>query len=333
MLDHLLNILYMSLCTSSVPVEWKSGITVPVPKPGKDPTLNSSYRPITMLSSLSKLMERIIQRRINHKLESDSIFSSNQAGFRKGRSTTNILATFKHIITKSMEEKKFCIVVYLDLEGAFDCVWHQGLLYKMQQIGFDHSIIKWLFNYFSDRTIQVRVGAQLSDTKPLTRGLPQGAVLSPCLFNVVLHDIPKSDNTNVLSYADDITLSTVATSIEEASLIMQNYLDTLTEWLTRWEFIVNPQKCHFQIFARKRQIPHILISISNQNIPYENNQRVLWVIFDAPKLTFVPHVNYIKNECNRRNNILRVLSSYKWGSSRTLLRRVYIAFVRSRMEY
>ena len=331
--NNLLELFNVSFVSGTVPQEWKNGVTCPIPKPGKDPTLVSGYRPITMLSCVGKLMERIIQRRIEYHLETHYVFSSNQAGFRRGRSTMDILATLKHIITQAIDQGKYCLVVYLDLEGAFDCVWHHGLIYKMKQLGFGPDILNWVFDYLTGRTIRVRVGNELSDTRPLNRGLPQGAVLSPTFFNIMLQDIPKSNIIKILSYADDITLSTTASNMNEARVSMQNYLNILTTWLHKWKFMINPNKCSFQILTNKRIIPHTILKISSQLIPRVEKQRVLGIIFDAPKLTLVSHISYIKNECNRRINVLRAISSNNWGASRTLLRRVYISFIRSKMEY
>ena len=332
-ISELLQLYNSSLISGTVPDEWKSGIICPIPKPGKDPTLVSSYRPITMLSCIGKLLERILKRRLEFFLETEKVFPATQTGFRKSRSTIDCLATLKHIITKSLSQKKYCLVTYLDLQSAYDCVWHDGLIYKLKSLHVNSYISNWLQNYLKHRKVKVRVGLHLSEEKLLNKGLPQGAVLSPVLFNIMLHDMPTSDRVKVLTYADDITLVCTCLDLNEAKEHMQQYLNTLTSWLIRWKFLLNPQKCSYQIFTKKRHIPDITLLIANQNIYNSTNQRVLGIIFDAPKLSFREHINYIKTECSRRLCVLRSISSNSWGASRNLLRRVYISYVRSKMEY
>ena len=213
----LMDILYLfntSLTSGSLPTGWKKGTICAIPKPMKDPSLITSHRPITMLSCVGKLMERIVKRRIEFHLEQNHVFTACQSGFRRCRGTTDILSILKHVIHQSREKKEFCIVTYLDLEGAYDCVWHKGLIKKLNAVGLDETLINWLGDYLTNRKIQVRVGTAMSDQKHLVRGLPQGAVLSPTLFNVMLHDLPTSDTVKVLSYADDITLVTRAKKLK-----------------------------------------------------------------------------------------------------------------------
>ena len=332
-IQELLQLFNSSLVTSVVPDEWKSGVICAIPKPGKDPSLVTSYRPITMLSCVGKLLERILKRRLEFFLETNNVFPATQTGFRKCRSTVDCLSTLKHMIMDSFSQKKYCVVAYLDLQSAYDCVWHDGLLFKLKSLQVNSHLINWIRNYLNDRKVNVRIGLHLSEERILDKGLPQGAVLSPILFNVMLHDIPKSDNVKVISYADDISLVCMSENLNEAQYHMQHYLNTLTSWLTRWKFILNPQKCSYQIFTKKRNVPNLTLLISNQNIEQCENQRVLGVIFDAPKLTFKEHVIYLKTECTRRLSVLRSISSNRWGASRNLLRRVYISYIRSKLEY
>lgn len=322
-----------SLYSGQVPEDWKIGITCPIPKPGKDLSLTGSYRPITMLSCIGKVMERIIQRRLEHYLETNRVFPPTQSAYRKGRGTSDSLALLTHHIHSGLDRKEFTIVVYLDLEGAYDRVWHNGLISKMMNLKINNYYTYWVKNYLKDRFIKVRVGSCVSEKRPLPQGVPQGAVISPCLFNIMLHDIPTHPDIKTVIYADDITLACSARDIHTAKRMMQNYLRTLTEWMENSKFNVNPRKCSYQIFTRARIIPNISIRVSNQNIAQTQYQRVLGVRFDAPKLTFHSHIDYLKEICRDRLPVLRALSSTHWGSSREALRRVYISFIRSRIEY
>jgi len=332
-LYELLNLYNVSWATGQVPIDWKVGVVCPIPKPGKDPNQTNGYRPITMLSVIGKLMERIILRRMEYLLESRNLLHGAQFGFRKGKSTYNALSILSNTIRTAISEKKYCLVVYLDIEGAFDSLWPEGLLFKMKNLGFDQQILKWLHNYFTGRRMSVRIGNTQSEFKTLKKGVPQGAVLSPTLFNIMLCDLPESDGVSSIDYADDITLITSHTSLINARQHMQSHLDKLSAWCNKWRFNLNPNKCTFQIFTNKRTSPPINIRICNRAITLVTEQRVLGLLYDSPKLTFSNHIEYLKTECNKRVDIMRALSSSRWGSSRYLLRRVYTAFVRAKIEY
>ena len=323
----------VSLATSYIPAAWKVGITCPIPKPGKDLRSNKSCRPITMLSCIGKLMERIVQKRIECFLEEGSKLGELQMGFRKGRSTNEALSLIYDQIEYAKSTKQVCIVCFLDLESAFDSVWHEGLLFKLQQLNVPNYLLKWLYNYFQDRKIKVRLGTSYSDENPLEAGVPQGAVLSPTLFNVMLSDLPEDNHIKAISYADDITLVSTARTTQEARNHMQNYLNRATVWLKEWNMKTNPQKSSFQIYTNQRNVPNITLRLLGTNLQLVNVQRVLGILFDAPKLTFCSHITYIKKECEKRIHILRALSSTKWGCTRYLLRRVYVAYIRSKIEY
>jgi ribonuclease HI len=312
---------------------WKQGVICPILKPGKDPTEVKSYRPITLLSCIGKLMERIIQKRIEYHIEANHALPPTQTGYRRGRSTIDLLATLTQTIRQAAMDGSYALVVYLDIQGAFDCVWHHGLLCKMIDMQLDLQLIKWTYHYLKDRTTSVQIGDSNSGDQYLGRGLPQGAVLSPTLFNIMLSDLPRTPQVKVLSYADDITLAVVSGSVTAAEELMQSYLNSLGEWLEKWQFTINPLKCSLQLFTQKRNIPPVSVLVADQPIRSVPVQRVLGVLFDAPKLKFHAHISHLKNDGLRRLAPLRALSGSSWGASRCLLRQVYISFIRSKLEY
>lgn len=332
-LEQLLYVFNVSYMTGVVPVEWKMGIICPIPKPGKDPLAVTGYRPIALLSCVGKLMERILKVRLEHFLESSGVFSCWQTGFRRGRSTADALVLLRHHISGALADGSFCLAVYLDLAQAYDGVWHDGLLYKLRSVKCDVRTLQWLESYLRGRSVRVRVGSLLSDSRPLLCGLPQGAVLSPLLFNVMLSDLPQCPRVKVISYADDISLICTGRTVFEVQHRMQEFLNSLSDWFLRWHFKVNSSKSSFQVFTRRRRVPGLTLMLSGRQLQRVSEQRVLGVLFDAPRLTLAPHVRRVRVECLRRLNVLRALSGLRWGSSRCLLRRVYIAFIRSKILY
>ncbi|KAF2346960.1 Reverse transcriptase domain, partial [Trinorchestia longiramus] len=129
-----------------VPPGWKWGIWIPILKPGKDPEQVSSYRPICLLSCIGKLMERTIQRRLEYWVDSNNLLLGEQAGFRRGKSTMESLLIAKDFIANTFSRKQICVTVYLDLDSAYDSVWHERIIYKLIASGLEKTYVKWLKN-------------------------------------------------------------------------------------------------------------------------------------------------------------------------------------------
>ncbi|KAF2346244.1 Endonuclease/exonuclease/phosphatase [Trinorchestia longiramus] len=165
-----------------------------------------AFGPTCLLSCIGKLMERMIQRRLEYWVDTNNLLLWEQAGFRRGKSTMNSLLIAKDFIANTFCRKQICVTVYLDLDGAYDSVWLEGIIYKLIASGLEKTYVKWLKNYLTRRTASVRLGAVQSEGVPITWGLPQGAVLSPLLFNIMLSDLPVADGVQLIIYADDITI-------------------------------------------------------------------------------------------------------------------------------
>ncbi|KAF2347408.1 Reverse transcriptase domain [Trinorchestia longiramus] len=147
------------------------------------------YRPICLLSCIGKLMERMIQRGLEYWGETNNLLLGEQAGFRRGKSTKDSLLIAKNFIANTFSRNQICVAVHLDLDGTYDSVWHEGIIYKLIASGLEKTYVKWLKNYLTGRTISVHLGVVQSEGVPITWGLPQGAVLGPLLFNVMLSDL------------------------------------------------------------------------------------------------------------------------------------------------
>ncbi len=127
---------------------WKHAIIVPILKPGKNPSDPSSYRPIALTSQLCKIMERIITDRMTHYLESNDLFSPYQSGFRKGRSTMDSLLCLESDIRKAQTNREVVIAVFFDVEKAYDMLWKEGLLIKLQRLGIGGKVYNWILDFF-----------------------------------------------------------------------------------------------------------------------------------------------------------------------------------------
>ena len=330
--DKLLYMYNTSWYSGHVPSDWKHGIIIPIHKPNKLKTEASSYRPITLLSCIGKYMEKILCNRLIHWLERNKILSDHQCGFRKGLSTYDVLHRLEQNIKNSLFHHSHTVVVYLDLQGAFDKVWHPGLLYKLAKIGISGRMFRWIEDYLLNRTFQVRVGNSLSDIHPVNAGVPQGAVLSPTLFNLMLHDLPEKQGINIYTYADDITISCSGQNLEKLRIDIQCYLTDLITWLHLWGMVVSVSKSSMQVFSRSRR-PEIILRINNEVLPCSKTQKILGITLDAPLLTFKHHIELLCIDVRRRIDIMKCLSSTNWGASQKILRMFYISYVRGKLDY
>jgi ribonuclease HI len=278
-------------------------------------------------------MERVICRRLEYWVEKNRMLGKYQCGFRKGLSTIDVLLRLQNRIRRSIDGKEYCIVVYLDLKGAYDKVWHKGLLYKLAKMGIRGNMIRWFQNYLYQRKIMVRIGDTLSDKIDIASGVCQGAVVSPLLFNIMLADIPVEHNVDVYCYADDLTFSTSGKDLPTCTRIMQRYIERLVKWIEGWGLVVSEEKSSMQVFTSKRKNQNTIIRVKNRVIPQKKEQRLLGLILDAPNLTYKAHINYLIEDVRKRLAIMKVLSSISWGASKKVLRNFYIAYVRSKMDY
>ncbi|GFS91616.1 probable RNA-directed DNA polymerase from transposon X-element [Trichonephila clavipes] len=169
------------------PNAWKTAVVIPILKPGKNPKLAESYRPISLLPILSKLAEKIISTRLNEFLESENILVPEQHGFRPRLSTSHQLLRVVEYIKDAIDRNQHDAAVFLDIQKAFDRVWHTGLLFKLITYKIPPPLILLLKSYISDRSFTVRINRTFSQTRPAKAGIAQGSILGPVLFNLYIY--------------------------------------------------------------------------------------------------------------------------------------------------
>ena len=257
-----------------------------------------------------------------------------QTGFRKGCTTMDNVIRLETAVKIAFNNNRVTTAVFLDLSKAYDITWTNGLLYKLTTMDVKGPILKWLYNFLTERKIQVRVGNSLSDEMTMDKGVPQGSVLSPLLFNVMMSDFPQpEDDCDLSLFADDIELHTSTEMKKEAEPIIQDYLDRIEEWTYAWRLNFSVDKCAYVTFSRRRtQEPPINITLDGTNIKEVDQFKFLGITFDN-KMKWDIHTQTLINSIRRKANFFKLLTRGKTILKPNLLIRIYKAMIRSKLDY
>ena len=165
-----------------------------------------NYHPVSLLSVVSKVFEKLVNNRIVDDLEKCGLFSNLQYGFRSSRSTADLLTVVSDRIARAFNRSGATLAVALDISKAFDRVWHAGLLHKLKFCGISGQIFSLIFSFLSNRRLQVILDGKSSQEYPGNAGVPQGSILGPTLFLLYINDLPDDVICDIAIYADDATL-------------------------------------------------------------------------------------------------------------------------------
>ncbi|KXJ75371.1 hypothetical protein RP20_CCG011846 [Aedes albopictus] len=282
------------------PVEWKHAIVVAIPKANKDATVPSNYRPISLLSTLSKLFERVILTRIERHLETTRIIPHEQFGFQKGHSTSHQIVRLVKKVRRNLQQGNSSGLILLDVEKAYDSVWHDAILHKMHLGNFPMMLLKIIRSFLKDRTFQVSVNGCTSERMQVPFGVPQGSVLSPTLYNIFSADIVQMEGVQYYLFADDTGF---LVSHRDANVVvdkLQQAQDAILEYQRKWKVKVNPAKSQAIYFTRRRSpryLPQTQVSCNGVDIPWSESVGYLGVSLDQ-KLNFSCHITNSIRKCD-----------------------------------
>lgn len=270
------------------PSKWKISQIIMILKPGKEETVASSYRPISLLSSLSKLFEKMLLQKLHPVLEDNKLIPEHQFGFRQQHSSIEQVHRVVNEIKLALDGKNYCSAVFLDVAQAFDKVWHEGLIFKIKQLlpGNFHKILE---NYILNRKFQVKYNECFTTLCDINAGVPQGSVLGPILYLLYTADLPTSSNVVTSTFADDTAIMVTNKNPQTASRDLQEHLSKVENWLERWRIKVNESKStHITFTLNKRTCP--MITLNNTNIPQHTNVKYLGLYLDR-RLTWKKHID------------------------------------------
>ena len=225
------------------------------------------------------------------------------------------------------------LAIFVDFEKAFDMVWRNGLLIKLKKLGINGKMFSWIADFFTDRTIQVRVGSSLSNVYILENGTSQGSMISPAMFIGMIDDLPSSlHNTDTSLFADDSTLFKAGRNIKHLQRAVQIDLNALQEWCDAWGFKISAEKLVAILFTRSSDKPAIQLEIDGKRVKVENSAKFLGVIFDQ-QMTWQQHIDYLVGKCNKRLNLMRAISGTRRGATHRSLITIYRTLIRSVIDY
>ena len=241
-----------SLELSCLPSSWKSAIISPIFKSGSK-TLVDNYRPISVTSCCSRLLERIVNNKIINFLSVHNKISNTQHGFTSGKSTDTILIKFYDYITHFLDCGMVVDCIFFDFQKAFDTVPHSILLCRLHSIGIRGSVLSWLDDFLTNRSQVVGINRSLSKSLPVTSGVIQGSVLGPTLFNIFVNDLDKSiSHCKILKYADDTRIFLAADkslqSVNNLHRMVQEDIDNVAKWSLDSGLKLNISKCFCCLF-------------------------------------------------------------------------------------
>lgn len=264
-------------------------------KPGKPLQRADSYRPISLLPTLSKVAEKIIYRRLTDVAREKTILPPHQFGFRREHGTVHQIMGFTEEIIDNFNISTATGALCLDIAKAFDRVWHSSLIYKLHKFDIPYWLIRLIRYYLENRRFEVRLNQNISTQRTIRAGVPQGSILGPLLFNIYISDIPQLKKCILAQYADDTITYTHHRNPDIIASNLHKDMDTLLTWLTKWKIKLNAEKTEAIIFNKKKKRAPQRVEINNTEIPWTQEVKYLDVRMDR-KLTFKVHIPNTKKK-------------------------------------
>jgi hypothetical protein len=316
------------------PSPWKRALVIPIRKPNKNTAAPENFRPISLLSGLSKVAEKIINNRIQKYDSKLRITQDEQFGFRSEHDTTQQISRIVTEVINNYNKDNVTQMTILDIQKAFDRVWVQGLIAKLMKTKLPINLIKLLLSYLTNRTLQVKVENAISHVKLIKAGVPQGSVLGPKLFTLYIHDIPKFEKTNLALYADDTAIYARSYYADVANKQVQIHMDKIEKYYSEWLININASKTESIIFTRKFTNNKIItkLRVKGEKIDPQPTVKYLGVHLDS-RLNFKQHLGKTKAKAEAALKTLYPLMARRSKLNVENKTRIYKTIIRPIITY
>lgn len=321
-----------------IPKEWKLGIVVPIPKGGEDKHSPNNYRPITLLSCVGKLMEKMVNRRLITELENKNRLNKNQLAFRQGKGTDDYFIQLESIINKPFEDGKHIDCALLDISKAYDRAWRYHILRTIKKWNISGNMALYIEDFLKERLFQVEIGNTRSKTRQQENGIPQGAILSVTLFLIGMNSIfeIKDRKTKIkfeiLVYADDIVIIAIGMIKGKLRKLLQRKINIVNDWAKSIGFSIAPNKSKILHICQGFKHRINKVKLDNEEIPQVKSAKLLGITIDS-RLTFKQHIIDLKKELINRCNLIKTISGRSGGTDRKTLIQIFEALVVSKILY
>ena len=308
------NCINKCISIKSFPDELKVADVIPVFKK-EDPNNKANYRPISLLPIISKIFERVLFEQIEKF--SEKVLSPKLCGFRKDHSAQHALLNLMKNWQKTLDKSGVIGTVLMDLTKAYDCLP-------------EDSATSLISDYLSKRYQRVKIESVFSSYLEILRGVPQGSILGPILFNIFINDlIFFIQETEVFNFADDTTIYSCSLNYKEAAHKLSNDTYIVLNWFKVNSIAANPGKFHIMFLGSKIDNSKITFAIENKQIKCKREVKLLGITIHE-KLTFMRH---IANICNLANNRLRALTRIRRFLSAEQVKYLSEAYIMSAFKY
>lgn len=323
------NLFSRSLQEATFPNSWKDANLSPVQK-SSFANEKTNFRPISLLACPSKVMERIVFNTMYEYFIANDLLIKENSGFKKNDSTINQLVHIVHNIYKGLDDKKDVCMVFLDISKAFDRVYHEGLIFKLKQLGIEGNLLNWIRSYLTNRTQTVVLNGYKSERKIINAGVPQGSILGPLLFLVYINDIISDISSNIYLFADDTSIFRVIDDINTDFRMLNSDLQKLSNWSSQWRMTFNANKTKFIYFSLKHKRPPLPQLLLDGTPIAETDHHTHLGLTLNNKMTWNDHIDRI---CTKVAKTLNSFKRIKHIVPRSTLQSLYKCLIRPVLDY
>ena len=287
-----------------------------------------NYRPVSVLPNISKLFERAIHLQLDGYF--NHIFHPFLAAFRSGFGCQSTLLRILEDWKKALDENKYVGAILMDLSKAFDCLPHDLLTLKMKHYGLSDNAVDLILSYLNNRSQCVKVGQYTSSFQDIIKGVPQGSILGPILFNIFINDIfGFVKHSTLYNYADDNTVSHADRDLEKLKFSLETDSESLINWFRLNKMQANPDKFQAIAIGNKTKDQNLSFKLGSTSLTCEDEVKLLGVTIDF-KLDFNSHITNICKKAARHLNVLKRIGHHL---SRLSKLTIYHSFILSNFSY